>query len=220
MIRGVLFDLDGTLLDTAGDLVGALNYVREQEGMNEVAIEDYRHLVSRGAVGLISGGMPPSDQPTFETRRKRFLDYYAANSTRFTEPFDGISELLEQLQTRAIPWGIVTNKMEYLTLPVLEANGLLSRPACVICGDTLAQSKPHPAPVRLACELLGVAPEDTLMVGDDIRDIEAGQAAGTLAALAAYGYVEPGLDRLRLNGCFVIQSPHEIMNLIEPAITV
>ena len=219
MIRGVLFDLDGTLLDTAEDLIGALNFIRDQEGLTDVLVEDYRHLVSRGAVGLISAGMPPSDQPTFETRKTSFLDYYAANSTRFTQPFEGIGELLERLQSKAIPWGIVTNKLEYLTLPVLEATGLLVNSGCVICGDTLTRNKPDPAPVRLACEILGVVPEETLMVGDDIRDIEAGQAAGTLTALAAYGYVEPGIDRFDLTGCFVIQSPREVLHLIEPAVT-
>jgi phosphoglycolate phosphatase len=215
----VLFDLDGTLLDTAADLVGSLNYLRDREGMTEVTVSGFRHLVSRGSVGLISAGMPRSDRKTFDARKKIFLDHYAENSTRFTRPFEGILELLEQLQVRAIPWGVVTNKPEYLTLPVLEATGLLARSGCVISGDTLAHSKPHPAPVRLACEVLGVIPGETLMIGDDIRDIEAGQAAGTQTALAAYGYVEPSIDRFDLSGCHVVQSPHEVLQLIESTTT-
>ena len=216
MIRAVLFDLDGTLLDTAADLVGALNFIREQEGLEAVGVEEYRHLASRGAAGLIGEGMPRSDAETFAARKTSFLQYYAANSTRFTEPFDGVGELLEQLQARAIPWGIVTNKLEYLALPVLEATGLLRGSSCVICGDTLARSKPDPAPVRLACEILGVPAAEALMVGDDIRDVDAGRAAGTLTAWAAYGYVDPEIGPDRLDGTYIIQAPGEILQLIDP----
>jgi phosphoglycolate phosphatase len=216
MIRSVLFDLDGTLLDTAADLVAALNHIRTGEGFAEVAVEEYRHLVSKGAIGLISNGMPVSDGAVFEARRARFLAYYADHSLRHTRPFDGVRELLDQLRARAVPWGIVTNKPEYLTLPILQATGLLPTAGCVICGDTLARRKPDPAPVRVACEILGAEASATLMVGDDLRDIEAGQAAGTHTALATYGYIEPGIDPADHPTTHFIASPAEVMGLLEP----
>ena len=149
MIRAVLFDLDGTLLDTAPDMVGALNHVRVQEGMPPVPIEDYRHFVSRGALGLISAGMPESSKEKFNERKSLFLEYYQQNLYSNSRPFEGIQELLDQLRLRGVPWGVITNKAEYLALPLLKAAGLLSLAGCAICGDTLQQSKPHPAPVML-----------------------------------------------------------------------
>jgi phosphoglycolate phosphatase len=214
MIRSVLFDLDGTLLDTAADLVAALNHVRAHEGFPAVAAGEYRHLVSKGAVGLIRNGMPVSDERVFEARRARFLAFYADNSLDRTRPFDGVPELLDQLRARAVPWGIVTNKPEYLTLPILEATGLLASAGCVICGDTLALRKPDPAPVRVACEILGADAAATLMVGDDPRDIEAGRAAGTHTALATYGYVEPDLDPGDFPDTHFIASPADVMGLL------
>ncbi len=213
MIAGVLFDLDGTLLDSAPDLVGALNHLRRQEGLAEVEVADFRHVASRGAVGLIRAGLPPDNEGVLEARREAFLEYYAANSLRATQPFDGVRDLLEQLQLRAVPWGVVTNKFEYLTLPILAGLGLLASASCVICGDTLSQRKPHPAPVQLACELLGLPPERVIMVGDDLRDIEAGLAAGTETALAAYGYLDPLEDARGVSAGYVIQAPADLLGL-------
>jgi phosphoglycolate phosphatase len=214
VIRAILFDLDGTLLDTAGDLVAALNHLRDSEGMEPVAVPEYRHFVSRGAMGLIHAGMPAAAEPEQERRKRKFLEYYAANSTQRTAPFQGVGSLLESLAGRGIPWGVVTNKMESLTLPILQATGLLPRSACVVCGDTLAQSKPHPAPVRLACEILRVDAAGALMVGDDLRDLEAGRAAGTQTAWAAYGYVAPEVTAADLSGSHVIQQPMDILRLL------
>ena len=159
--------------------------------------------------------MPVGDEVAFENRRARFLAYYADNSLRHTRPFDGIRELLRQLQSRAMPWGIVTNKPEYLTLPILESMDLLAGSGCVVCGDTLPQNKPHPAPVRLACEILGVDTAAMLMVGDDLRDIEAGKAAGTQTALAAYGYVEPDIRPSDFPGTYFLNSPGEVLWLLD-----
>lgn len=217
MIRAVLFDLDGTLLDTAADLIASLNHVREHEGLDPVAVPGFRHLVSRGAVGLITAGLPPAAPERLDERRKRLLAHYAANSTRHTVSFEGIDDLLAALAARGVPWGIVTNKPEYLTLPLLQECGLLQRAAFVVCGDTLSRSKPHPAPVRLACEIVRVEPARALMVGDDLRDIQAGQAAGTQTALAAYGYLDPGWDLCGLGNCPVIEHPREILGLIDRA---
>lgn len=214
MINAILFDLDGTLLDTAPDMVGALNHVRDSEGMPPVGIDDYKHYVSRGALGLLSAGLPESSKERFEHRRSLFLDHYQKNFYSGTQPFEGIEEMLTGLERRGVRWGIVTNKAEYLTLPLLESAGLLRRAGCVVCGDTLRQGKPHPAPVMLGCEILGAHNEKVLMVGDDARDLQAGHGAGTQTALATYGYVEPGMLDRDLKGVHMIEHPTNILDLV------
>lgn len=214
MIRGILFDLDGTLLDTAPDLVGALNHLRKVEGLLPVEADDYQHCVSRGALGLISAGMPESSEEIFEKRKTQLLKHYEENIFRNTRPFEGVDELLLELDKRGIPWGIVTNKMEYLTLPLLRAAKLISRASCVICGDTLQDSKPHPAPVLLACEILGVKYAETLMIGDDLRDIQAGHAAGTHTALATYGYLAPDIMEQELYDSILLERPGDVLNFL------
>ena len=214
MIRGILFDLDGTLLDTAPDLVGALNHLRKAEGLPSVESDDYRHYVSRGALGLITAGMPESSEDIFEKRKTQLLKYYEENIFRNTRPFEGVDALLLELDKRAIPWGIVTNKMEYLTLPLLRAAKLINRASCVICGDTLQDSKPHPAPVLLACEILGLKNSEALMIGDDLRDIQAGHAAGTHTALATYGYLAPDIMEQELHDSFLLDQPGEVLNFL------
>jgi phosphoglycolate phosphatase len=187
-IRALLFDLDGTLLDTAPDLVAALNHVREQEGLAPAAVADYRAYVSQGAAGLIHNGLPPGDDRRFERRRESFLAYYQAHSMEATRAFAGVEPMLRELEKCGIPWAVVTNKPEYLTHPILEALGWSDRVAGVVCGDTLSRSKPDPAPVRRACELTDCDPGEALMVGDDARDLQAARAAGAGPVLAAYGY--------------------------------
>lgn len=217
MIRAVLFDLDGTLLDTAADLVAALNHVRVAEGLEPVEVAAHRHRVSRGAQGLIEGGMPRASDEVMAARKQRFLEHYSQHGTRHSVPFEGIGNLLEELARRGVPWGVVTNKLERLTLPLIGAFAEFRNAACVICGDTLAQSKPHPAPVRLACEILRAEPARTLMVGDDLRDIQAGQAAGTATVLAAYGYVDPEVDPASLANTPSIDRPLDLLRLIDEA---
>lgn len=187
-VRAMLFDLDGTLLDSAPDLVAALNQVRISEGLEPVAVEDYGRYASKGAAGLLNAGLPAAGQEQFEAWRQIFLSYYANNSVRGSYLYPGVPELLSALDLAGIPWGIVTNKIESLTHPIIDALGLQDRVGCVICGDTAEQSKPHPAPVLLACDRLRAEPAETLFVGDDVRDIEAGRAAGTLTAAVYYGY--------------------------------
>jgi len=181
-IKAVLFDLDGTLLDSAPDLVGSLNHVRETEGLPALAVSDMARFVSKGAVGLLTAGMPEAAVGVFESWRVRLIEHYADNSFVHSSLYGGVPELLEVLKQQGIPWGVVTNKIESLTLPIIEAANLKDSISCVVCGDTLRESKPHPAPVSLACEMLGVEPGETLFVGDDIRDMQAGEAAGTQTA--------------------------------------
>lgn len=187
-VLALLFDLDGTLLDSAPDLVAALNHVRKNEGLEPVAVDQLSRYVSRGAVGMLQAGMPTADPETFERWKRTFLDHYAQHCFFGSRLYDGVGELLDFLEQSRIPWGIVTNKSERFTHPVLEASGLGGRASCVVCGNTLARSKPDPAPVRHACAILKLEPCNVMFAGDDVRDIEAGRAAGTQVAAICYGY--------------------------------
>jgi phosphoglycolate phosphatase len=213
-IRAMLFDLDGTLLDSAPDLVGSLNRVRESEGLPPLSLDEMSRFASKGAVGLLRAGMPQTDPATFESWRQRFLEHYAVNSFRHSTLFHGVREMLEFLDNSRIPWGIVTNKIEALTLPILEAAELAEHVGCVVCGDTLAESKPHPAPVRLACDMLNVPETQTLFVGDDVRDIQAGRAAGTQTAAVFYGYGSGEFEDDFVRDSFHVHHPGDLTELI------
>jgi phosphoglycolate phosphatase len=208
-----LFDLDGTLLDSAPDLVASLNWVRRSEGLPPLALPEMRRYASKGAVGLLKAGMPAAGPATLETWRQLFLEHYALNSCRHSTLFDGIPDLLDMLDERQVPWGIVTNKIESLTRPIVEGFGLEGRIGCVVCGDTLAERKPHPAPVVLACRIVGVEPPHTLFVGDDVRDIQAGRAAGTQTAAAHYGYGSHELGDDPVGNSFPVHRPSDLARL-------
>jgi len=215
MIKAVLFDLDGTLLDSAPDLVATLNYLRSGLGLAAMPIDDLRQFVSRGAAGLIQAGMPPCDDETMQHWRGVFLDHYAENSFVHSRPFDGVDLVLEELVRRGVPWGIVTNKSEVLSRPILEQTGWLSSVAAVICGDSVKQCKPHPEPVLAACATLGIDPANTLMVGDDPRDVEAGRRAGSRTALALYGYAAMECRAEMSADTALIHAPEEVLDLLE-----
>jgi len=216
MIRAVLFDLDGTLLHSAPDLVAALNWLRERNGLQALPLEELQNSASRGAVGLLSAGMPRADAETLETWRLEFLARYEQFSFAESELFEGVADLLGYLEEQGIPWGIVTNKPEHLAVPILSAAGLSGAIGCLVCGDTLEERKPHPAPVLLACERLNVAPADTVFVGDDLRDLEAGIAAGAITCAAMYGYgsgefLKPEYLDLLKRG-FSIEGPTDLLH--------
>lgn len=193
-IRGVLFDLDGTLLDTAPDLIRVLNQVRVEQGRPPVPHELARTQVSHGSSGLIRLGFPDLDGDALETLRLRLLELYSAQLAIDTALFDGCEELLRALQSRAMPWGIVTNKPGFLTTPLLAALGLDHRAGCVVSGDTLPQRKPHPAPLLLAASQLSLPPQQCLYVGDAERDVQSARAAGMPVLVARYGYLGPDDD--------------------------
>ena len=215
MIKTVLFDLDGTLLDSAPDLVATLNHLRAGLGLAAMPVDDLRHYVSRGAIGLIKAGMPQCDDETLALRRDSFLAHYQENSFVRSRPFDGVELLLSELVNRKIPWGIVTNKMEYLTFPILEKTGWSSSVSAVICGDTVANSKPHPEPVLAACRMIGVDPEDALMIGDDLRDVEAGKRAGSRTAFVLYGYADTKSQSDIAGNTVLINTPEEVLALLD-----
>lgn len=189
-IQTVLFDLDGTLADTAGDLANALNATLEHEAQPPLAFEKIRPHVSHGGIALIKLGFQISaDHPEFERLRQFFLASYKKNICQLTKLFHGMNEVLIALQAAGIKWGIVTNKPGYLTDPLVEAMDFPSQPVCVISGDTTKNRKPHPEPMIHACDIAGDKPENCLYVGDAQRDITAGHAAGMNTLIANYGYI-------------------------------
>jgi 2-phosphoglycolate phosphatase len=188
--RAVLFDLDGTLADTAPDLAAALNRLRKDQGLEPMPMERLRPFASAGARGLVHAGLgvKPGDED-YEALRTAFLEAYRENPCVDTRLFPGIPELLAELERRDIPWGIVTNKATRFTDRIVET--LRLAPACVVCGDTTEHLKPHPAPLLHAAEQLALAPGACLYLGDDLRDVQAALAAGMRAVAVAWGYHHP-----------------------------
>lgn len=188
--RAWLFDLDGTLVDTAPDLGHAANLVRAEAGLGPLPLADYRPAASSGARGLlaIALGLKPEDA-NFLPNRNSFLAHYRAGIARASRPFPGIPELLLMLDLRGLRWGVVTNKPDWLTQPLLAELGLANRAACVISGDTAPKAKPAPDPLFLACHRMGLKPKDCVYVGDDLRDIQSAKAAKMRSIAAAWGYL-------------------------------
>jgi len=188
--KAVLFDLDGTLLDTANDLGEALNHVLKSKGLPLIEKSIYRPIASDGSLGLLTLGfgehLPLYD---FEELRQQFLDYYEANIAVHTCLYPGIEDLLTALNEMGIPWGIVTNKPEYLSKILVPKFPQFSQCKTLIAGDTLPQRKPHPAPVLFACEQIAIDPLDCIYVGDAPRDIEAGNRANMHTIIAQWGYI-------------------------------
>ena len=188
-IKGVLFDLDGTLLDTALDMTEALNALRAQEGLGALSNETVRCQVSHGGHALVRlgfGTLPPDDH---EAMRMRLLDIYRRQLAKHTQLFEGGDEMLTELERRGLAWGIVTNKPGWLTDPLLVEVNLHKRARAVVSGDTLAQRKPHPLPLLHAAATMGVDPAHCVYVGDAERDMQAAQAAGMYALVAGFGYL-------------------------------
>jgi N-acetyl-D-muramate 6-phosphate phosphatase len=189
-VNAVLFDLDGTLADSAGDLAAAVNRMRAERGLDPVSVGTLRPHASAGARGLLGAGMGVTpDDTNYPALRDTFLAYYAAALDRTTRLFDGVGELLDALEQRALAFGIVTNKATRFTQPVVAALGLDRRARAIVSGDTTAHPKPHPAPLLHAATLLDVAPGECVYVGDDLRDVTAGNAAGMATIVAEYGYL-------------------------------
>ncbi|CAG9933437.1 HAD family hydrolase [Candidatus Nitrotoga arctica] len=189
MTSAVLFDLDGTFADTAPDLGAALNHLLNLHGRPPLPLETIRPQASHGSLGLLKLGFNiEPNAPTFTNLRDGFLDYYASHICVHTTLFPGMAELIEVLEQRGLPWGIVTNKPHRFTLPLMQALGYAQRAACLISGDTCARAKPFPDSLLKASELLKIAPKLCLYLGDDKRDAEAAQAAGMRCVIARYGY--------------------------------
>jgi phosphoglycolate phosphatase len=214
--RAILFDLDGTLADTAPDLAAAMNLLRATAGLAPTPYEVLRPVASAGARGMIGAafGLKPDDEG-YEALRVGFLDNYAASLAVHSSLFDGVPALLGGLDALGLAWGVVTNKASRFTDPLIPLIGLQAA-GCVVSGDTTPHSKPHPAPLFEAAKRLGLAPEQCWYVGDDKRDIEAGRAAGMATIACAWGYcgaIEPqgwGAD-------YLLDSPLALLDVVREA---
>lgn len=211
--NGVLFDLDGTLADTAPDMAAALNRLLAESGRAKLALSTIRPHVSKGAGALVRLGFGLSaEDPAGEALRTRFVSCYAESLCRHTSLFPGMPAVLEELERQRRPWGVVTNKPAWLAEPLLDALGLGQRLACLVCGDTAARSKPDPAPVLLACEQLGLEPRRCVMVGDDERDVISARRAGAATLVALFGYLGDGEDPYAWGADGYLSSAEELLD--------
>jgi 2-phosphoglycolate phosphatase len=215
LCQAVLFDLDGTLADTAPDLAAAVNKMRHERGLEMVPLDDLRPLASAGARGLIGGafGIGP-EHPDYPAMRDEFLANYEADLCIETTLFQGIDAVLDELDARGVRWGIVTNKVARLTEPLVALLGLDLRAGCVVSGDTTPHSKPHPAPLLHAARELDLVPERIVYVGDDLRDVQAGFAAGMVTVAAAYGYCGNDIPPTQWHAQHVVRSTAELQKLL------
>jgi len=214
----VLFDLDGTLVDSAPDLAGAANDLRAARGLAALPYERLRPMVGAGARGMVgvAFGLAPGDSG-YETLRDEFLRAYEQRLLHQTVVFPGALHLLSQLEESGLPWGVVTNKATRFTLPLLAGLGLAERAGAVVCGDTTPHAKPHPAPLLEAAQRIGVAAERCVYVGDDLRDIQAGRAAGMATVAAGWGYLGEGEPVQRWGADEVLATPLQLLNWLQLA---
>ena len=215
-ITTVLFDLDGTLADTAPDLARALNTLLEEEGRAPLALERIRPVVSHGSPALLKlgFGLMPQDA-AYAALRERLLAHYARDLCRATRLFPGVAELLAELRRRGMAWGIVTNKPAFLTDPLVQLLALAHPPACVVSGDTTANKKPHPEPLLHACRLAAGMPEECLYVGDARRDVEAGKRAGMHTLVALYGYIDENEAPHTWGADAMIEKPLDLLDWLD-----
>jgi N-acetyl-D-muramate 6-phosphate phosphatase len=211
-VQAVLFDLDGTLIDSAPDLAAAANHLRIQRQLPPLPLAALRPMVGAGARGMVGTafGLKPGDDG-YDALRTEFLDRYAAHSLTHTAVFERVVPVLDALDAQGVRWGIVTNKAERFTHSIVAGLGLAARAAVVICGDTTPHSKPHPAPLLEAARRLQLAPRHCVYVGDDVRDIEAGRAACMVTLAAAWGYLGQGEPLHAWGANHILQDPVELL---------
>ena len=213
-LHAVLFDLDGTLIDSAPDLGGAGNDLRERRGLPALPLTDFRPMTGAGARGMLGVALQITpEHPEFEALKHEYLAIYEARMTRLTRVFEDMAPVLDALDAAGLPWGIVTNKHSRFAVPVVEAAGLAQRSRVLVCGDTTPHAKPHPEPLLEAARRMGVDPARCLYVGDDLRDIQAGQAAGMGTVAVAWGYLGQGEPIEAWGADHLINLPGELLKL-------
>jgi N-acetyl-D-muramate 6-phosphate phosphatase len=212
VLEAVLFDLDGTLADTAPDLGAAINRLLLEQDRAPLPMEKLRPHVSSGARGMIGAGLgiTPAD-PAYAALQQRFLAIYEDALCVGTRLFDGMAEHLDELDAEGIPWGMVTNKSQRFAIPLMEGLGLRQRCVCFVCGDSARRSKPHGHPMQLASAVIGIAAGDCIYVGDDERDMISGRAAGMRTIVAAWGYLGNGKPPASWGADAIAASPQEIL---------
>lgn len=214
-VRAVLFDLDGTLVDSALDLGAAADKLRTDRGLPGLGIGCYRAMAGAGARGMlgVAFGITP-EHPDFAALREEFFVSYERRLTAHTVPFEGVQDLIDRLQTAGLPWGVVTNKSERFSVPLTRSLPLFASAGVLVSGDTTPFSKPHPEPLLEAARRLGVDPAACIYVGDDERDIMAGRAAGMGTVAATYGYLGHAAETARWGAHASIASPLELLSLL------
>lgn len=215
-IDAVLFDLDGTLIDSAPDLGAAADKMRADRGLPSLPLADYRPMAGAGARGMlgVAFGMAPG-HADFEAHKEEFFKNYEACMTQRTYAFEGVAHMIEQLNLAGLKWGVVTNKSERFALPLTRAMPLFSTAQTIVGGDTTPHAKPHPAPLLEAARQIGIPPERCLYVGDDERDIIAGRAAGMPTVAAAYGYLGAAAATDHWKADATIATPLDLLGLLQ-----
>jgi phosphoglycolate phosphatase len=208
--KAALFDLDGTLVDSAPDFIAVINRMRADRGREAMSLADLRPVVSKGSRAMLAAGFPDVAASEREAWVQEFLDRYEAELGLHGKPFDGVERMLAALEAHATPWGIVTNKPEYLARKLMPLLGWESRCAVLIGGDTLAVRKPDPLPLLHAAESIGIVASDCVYVGDDERDILAARAAGMPSVVALWGYRLHEDDPFAWQGDVLVQEPREL----------
>ena len=217
-LQAVLFDLDGTLIDSAPDLAGAGNDMRTARGLAPFPLAHFRPMVGAGARGMVGRALdvgPHDDR--FAALRDEFLQRYEARMTQHTRMFPDMHAVLDALAVAGVPWGIVTNKATRFSEPLVRSLGLSSRAAALVCGDTTPHAKPHPAPLLEAARRMGTTAAACVYVGDDLPDVQAGRAAGMATIAAAWGYLGAGEPIDRWGADHVVQTPTELLKLLQMA---
>lgn len=214
-VQAVLFDLDGTLIDSAPDLGAAADKMRLDRGLPSLPYERYRPMAGAGARGMlgVGFGLTP-ESPEFAAMREEFFQNYERCMTERTYAFEGVAQLIDRLQSAAMPWGVVTNKSMRFTDPLTRQMPLFAKAGAIVSGDTTPHAKPHPAPLLEAAARIGLAPEHFVYVGDDERDIIAGRAAGMKTVAACYGYLGAGSETRHWQADAQINSPLELLQLL------
>ncbi|MBA1263415.1 N-acetylmuramic acid 6-phosphate phosphatase MupP [Stutzerimonas sp. NM35] len=217
-LRAVLFDMDGTLLDTAPDFIAVAQAMRLARGLSRIPDQQVRDVVSGGARAMVLSAFdvdPLSDE--FETLRLEFLERYQEHCAVESRLYDGMAQLLSDIEEADLLWGVVTNKPLRFAEPIMQQLGLSTRSAVLVCPDHVSKSKPDPEPMLLACSQLRLAPSTTLFVGDDLRDIESGRAAGSRTAAVRYGYIHPQDNPDQWGADLVIDHPLELRAILNRA---
>lgn len=231
-IGAVLFDLDGTLLDTAPDLVASANWSLAQEGLPPCPLDEAKPYISGGARTILGYWLvktledrpvfnyprdnivSPRFRPLFDRTMDRMLEHYASNLSHHTDYFDGMESVLDTLDASGLPWGVVTNKQSRFTNPLADATKLSQRTSCIISGDTTAEAKPHPLPLQEASRRLGIRTEHCVYIGDAARDIEAGRRAGMATLAALYGYIAANEDVTAWGADDALETPADLIDWI------
>lgn len=219
MLKAVLFDMDGTLLDTAPDFIAVCQAMLKAHGRAPIDDQHIQDVVSGGARAMVAAtfDMAP-EAPGFEALRQEFLDRYQEHCAVFTRPYDGMPELLESIERSRLIWGVVTNKPVRFAAPIMEQLGLAERSAVLVCPDHVKNSKPDPEMLLLACSQLNIEPSEVLFIGDDLRDIESGRAAGTKTAAVRYGYIHPDDNPAHWGADVIVDHPRDLLAVLDRAL--